>query len=92
MTIDGVPSTGFVALTDDSNELVSVSSGIWGWSPDFTDGGVIGGLDGSWKITITINSSTGIDQWYFLDGTSPNNPDRIQLDITQALVVRASIP
>ena len=88
MSITGVPDTGFVALTDDSNELVSVTTGNWGWSENFTDGGVISGLEGSiWEITITANSFTGVDEWYFLTGPSPTAPSRVALDMSKPLVI-----
>ena len=91
MTITGVASTGFVALTDDPNELTSVNGGVWTWSPAFTDGGVIGGLEGFWEITITLNSFDGIDTWYFLNGPWPDSPSRTQLDMSKDLVIFASL-
>ena len=58
------------------------------WYARYTDGAVIGGLNDfslTDEITITLNSSRGIDDWYFLTG-DPANPDRILLDMSKTLV------
>jgi hypothetical protein len=61
----------------------------WAWFAMYTDGGVIGGLDAfspSDEITIALNSSRGINDWYFLTG-DPVNPNRILLDMSNPLVL-----
>lgn len=90
MGFSGVPGSGFVATADDFGE-VSTSDGNWKWWPCCTDGGVIGGLDGLWDITITLTYNEGIDAWYFLSG-SPISPDEIPLTMGSTLVISATEP
>ena len=87
---NGVPVSGFIALADDAKDTFSTLSGDWKWFACCTDGGVIGGLGGFWDITITLNATTGIDQWFFLSG-DPNSPDTIGLnfDIGDTVVISA---
>jgi len=84
-------------LKDDPNPLdgkdFDVTGDAWKlnfrWYAMYTDGAVIGGLDAfslTDEITITLNSSRGIDDWYFLTGDAAN-PDRILLDMTENLVL-----
>lgn len=98
MTISGVPSAGFVELVDDPksispNDDFTVTYGNWDWSPCCTDGGVIGGLDGLWEIVVALDTSTdaGIDQWYFLNGPSSDNPATVALNMNKDLVIN-SVP
>lgn len=58
MSISGVPASGFVEVEDDPStspwpNIVTTTGGNWTWTK-WTDGGVIGGIDGSWDITITF--------------------------------------
>jgi hypothetical protein len=68
---------------DDPNPLDSKDLKVTGdawilnftWYAMYTDGGVIGGLEGfspSDEITIALNSSRGINDWYFLSGDTVN--------------------
>lgn len=59
------------------------------WWSRYTDGAVIGGLNAfspTDEITITLNRSRNVDDWYFLTG-DPVNPDRIPLDMSNPLVL-----
>lgn len=93
MTIADVPNTAFIEVNDDPppNDAGIKFSGNsdWGWSDCCTDGGVIGGLEGSWEIILTVNNSTGIDQWFFLDGPSGITPQMVLLDMSKDLVITA---
>lgn len=68
----------------------------WKWYPCCSDGGVFrGGLDGPFELTIhpafngeAERSSGGrIGEWQFLSG-SATTPDRIELDMDQAVTIR----
>jgi hypothetical protein len=89
MSIAGVPATGFVDVKDDPANVITVTGGDWVWSPCCTDGGVIGGLNGLWVITLSLDSATGVEVWYFLNGPSPSTPSQIRLDMSQDLVISA---
>jgi len=76
----------------DTTDL-DVTGDLWNlkfsWYAMYTDGAIIGGLNAftpTDEITITLNSSRGMDDWYFLSG-DPANPDRILLDISNPLVI-----
>jgi hypothetical protein len=90
MTFTGVPPSGSVDLKDDPGNVLTVTGGDWVWHPCCTDGGVIGGLEGEfWEIVLTLDSATGVDQWFFLNGPSAVNPISIPLDMSDDLVVSA---
>jgi len=87
MTISGVPTTCFVEVADDPSDRFSINGGVWSWAKCCTDGGVLGGIGGFQEITIALNSFSGIDKWYFLNGPSSDNPERLLLDVTEELVI-----
>jgi hypothetical protein len=89
MSFAGVPATGFVEVSDDPGDAFTVTSGNWGWSPCCTDGGVIGGLEGLWVITVTLNGATGVEEWFFLNGPSAVTPIPVPLDMREDLVIAA---
>jgi hypothetical protein len=90
MTITGVPSTGFMEVSDDPGDAPTVAGGTWGWAACCTDGGVIGGLENDfWELIITLNSATGVDRWFFLNGPSAVNPSPVLLDMSEDLIIAA---
>jgi hypothetical protein len=96
ITISGVPGTGFIEVVDDPKTIptadeFTVAFGNWYWAPCCADGGVIGGLDGLWEITIGLDYSSGMGEWLFLDGPSYSTPTSISLDMTKNLVI-SSVP
>lgn len=71
--IEGLPSTGVVALSDEPNEFfrATPTSAHADWTfRRNTDGGIIGGLPfpGSWHLVVTAQFFAGVDQWSFLSG------------------------
>lgn len=62
MALTGNGGTATVQVADDGAELSgsgSAFTGGWGWSANYTDGGVIGALSGSsWELTITPTSQS----------------------------------
>jgi len=91
-TISGMPPSGYVALSDDPGELTP-TGGSWKWSTTGVDGGVIGGLGGTWEMTLTPTKSTGLTSWYFLSG-DPTAPTKIPLTMSpgHTLTITASDP
>ncbi len=93
MSISGIPPSGFVEVEDDPSGMgdnITLTHARWGWDSCCTDGGMFGGLEnGSWKITLTLEDCTGIEQWYFLNGPSAASPARVLLDMSQDLVITA---
>ncbi len=90
MSFSGMPATAFWEVQDDgphSDTYEGMTSAQWHWWWK-TDGGMIGGLNGSWDITLTLRDSMGIDQWFFLDG-DPLSPNRYLLDMEKPLVISA---
>ena len=90
MSFTGVPATGFVEVKDDPGNVITVTGANWVWAACCTDGGVIGGLENEfWEITITLDSATGVDRWFFLNGPSAVNPGSVLLDMSEDLVIAA---
>jgi len=90
MSFSGIPSTGFWEVQDDAkgkDTYNDMTSAQWRWWAN-TDGGMIGGLNGVWDITLTLNGSRGIDQWFFLDG-DPTTPNQYSLNMEEPLFISA---
>lgn len=95
--IAGLLEGSAMSVQDDAMDVekrhVIVSEDTWEigfrWYNNNTDGAVISGLTDFGvedEITISLLGSTGIDAWYFLSGDAVN-PDRIALDMGQALTI-----
>ncbi|RLB03201.1 MAG: hypothetical protein DRG59_11915, partial [Deltaproteobacteria bacterium] len=92
LSFSGVPSSGFVEVADDPpavGDTFDVTHGKWGWEECCTDGGMIGGLNGTWEITLSLDDATGVDEWYFLNGPSSASPSWVRLDMSERLVITA---
>ena len=95
-SISGLMPGAFLDVKDDPDPLdpnYDISGDVWNmsfsWQARYTDGAVIGGLNAfslNDEITMTLNSSRGIDDWYFLTG-DPVHPDGILLDMSDPLVI-----
>ena len=70
MDLEGVPTGATIAVADDApNEFSSPAAGrIEGrWTFDHnSDGGVVTGLGGRWRITIAPRLTTGLSAWSWL--------------------------
>lgn len=90
--LTGLPLGWSWSVQDDTNEIGSDGTTPgWNWISDYTDGGVIAGLDGEWEISIQRLASSGIDNWYFLSGPDATNPVKTALNLSgQNLVIKAS--
>ena len=89
MSFAGVPATGFVEVKDDPGNVITVTGADWVWSPCCTDGAMLGGLNGLWDISLTLESASGVDRWFFLNGPSPSGPVLVDLDMSRDLVISA---
>jgi len=94
MAFSGMPATAAVVVADDpdTTDTLTTLGGKWSWAACCTDGGVIGGLNGTWVISLGLVAATGIDEWYFLSGPVADSPTRIRLDMTHEVVIAASLP
>jgi hypothetical protein len=70
-------------------DFLTLTEGRWVWYGCCGDGGILGGLEGAWEVTISLVNCTGIDRWYFLGGPSLTAPKRVLLDMSEKLVLRA---
>lgn len=73
-SLDGLPSTATLDLTDDAQGSDSyvlsppTLQASWQWLPEHNDGVVIGNLGQNFEITITPNFISGITGWDVVDG------------------------
>ncbi|MGD8590854.1 MAG: hypothetical protein PVG22_18680 [Chromatiales bacterium] len=96
LTTGGMPVTSFVSVEDDNGDIVPTNlingTESWNWIACCTDGGMVSGLENSsWTITIDLLSSTGINDWYFLDGPDSLTPSQIMLDMNSTLIIKSAI-
>jgi gliding motility-associated-like protein len=81
ITFNCLPSSAFVAVSDDGGELSGSPPNIVGdfsWAPCCTDGGVIGGIGCGHTITINPDIGSGIDVFTLVSG-DPTSPTYINL-------------
>jgi hypothetical protein len=91
LSLSGLPSGWSWSVQDDTNEVGSDgTTPSWLWLSQYTDGGVIAGLDEEWEIVIQLLSVAGIDNWYFLSGPDGTNPTMISLNLDgQDLIIQS---
>jgi hypothetical protein len=98
LATSGMPGTTYVSVEDDGADVVpsNIINGTenWTWIACCTDGAMVSGLeDSTWTIAIDLLSSTGINDWLFLDGPDATNPTQIALDMSGTLYITAtSVP
>ncbi|MCB9282441.1 MAG: gliding motility-associated C-terminal domain-containing protein [Lewinellaceae bacterium] len=75
ITFNCMPSTAYVAVSDDPGELTGsppTFTGNFTWSPCCTDGGVIGNVGCGSTFTINPNLISGINDFVLVHGTVAN--------------------
>lgn len=92
LSLGGFPdSAGWVVKDDPNDKYTKNASGWdvkWKWVNKHTDGGVIGGLENAeWDLTLDLGSSSGIDNWYMLDGADKGNAHL--LDMSEGLTIHS---
>jgi len=68
-SLTGLPSGWLWTLEDDGGDIGGAydNTPTWNWINGYTDGGVIGNLEGStWDIVWDLTYISGISEWYFL--------------------------
>lgn len=79
----GMPLTAALSLSDGvapGSDLELDGFASWNFDGCCTDGAVYSGFNGEWDFGLYLIDSTGIDNWYLLDGSSAGSPNRIALD------------
>lgn len=95
ISISGLPTTAYWEVMDDNEAYpYTMTLARWTWG-QHTDGGVIGGLNGSWEITLSLYDGIdarplGVNNWYFLSEGSGKYDNLI--DITKGLTISATDP
>ncbi|MBK7408694.1 MAG: hypothetical protein IPJ40_11900 [Saprospirales bacterium] len=75
ITFNCMPSTSYIAVSDDAGELFGSAptfTGNFSWSPCCTDGGVISGVGCGYTFTINPDLISGINDFSLVYGTVAN--------------------
>lgn len=91
----GMPLTAALSLSDGVDPLSDLEadgSASWSFDGCCTDGAVYSGFNGEWDFGLYLIDSTGIDNWFLLDGPNAASPNKIALDIGSFIQLTAIDP
>lgn len=86
----GLPDDGGWAVRDDNpgnDTYYGRSRVFWQWGSSHTDGAAYRDVSGA-EVTVTPDFDFGIDSWQLLSGDAAD-PERIELDMSQEVTIRA---
>ena len=90
VTFGGLPVTASLDLKDDptvDTYSLTPPSAVFNWAwGGYSDGAVVGGLNGLWEITLTPSNVIGISSWDFVSGSDGSG--RIALDLSKTLQIK----
>jgi hypothetical protein len=93
LTTAGMPGAAFISVEDDDGDILGgLINGVetWGWNQFNTDGAMVSGLENlTWTITLDINSFSGLDEFFYMDGPDSMTPTPLELDPDATIILRA---
>ena len=95
LTTAGMPVGTVISVEDDNGDVAASEVLIngtenWGWNDRNTDGAMVSGLENlTWTITIDINTFSGLDDFFFLDGPNSMTPMSLEVDPETTITIRA---